>query len=43
MIPDIPKGTGNMFGFWEKWLYTGKCGLDGVVGGVQYYTNKDVS
>ena len=32
-IPDIPDGTGNMSGFWEKWLCTGKCGLDGVVGG----------
>ena len=32
-ILNILNGTGNMSGFWEKWLRTGKCGLDGVVGG----------
>ena len=32
-LQDIPFGTGDMFGFFEEWLRTGKCGLDGVVGG----------
>ena len=42
-LQDIPFGTGDMSGFLEEWLHTGKCGLDGVVGGVQHYTNKDVA
>ena len=42
-LQDIPFGTGDMPGFIEEWLRTGKCGLDGVVGGVQHYTNKDVA
>ena len=42
-IPNIPWGTGNMSEFWEEWLRTGKYGLDGVMGGVQPYTNKDVA
>ena len=33
-LQDIPFGTGDMSRFFEEWLRTGKCGLDGVVGGV---------
>ena len=42
-ILDILLSTENMSEFWEEWLRTGKCGLDGVMGGVQHYTNKDVA
>ena len=33
-LQDIPCGTKDMSRFLKEWLRTGKCGLDGVMGGM---------